>query len=106
MWLAVAISGIVFNCADGFGGGTNVTNNLIYNQCRESGDHVSVTRPHDDSCTTTVCSWVSYASLNCRWLAAVAATGRDEFLGPHSIHLRCTVRRGENVCQDVLILDL
>ena len=25
---------------DGFGGGTNVTNNLIYNQCRESGgDH-------------------------------------------------------------------
>ena len=22
---------------DGFGGGTNVTNNLIYNQCRESG---------------------------------------------------------------------
>ena len=22
-----------------FGGGTNVTNNLIFNQCRESGDH-------------------------------------------------------------------
>ena len=30
-------AGINFN--DGFGGGTNVTNNLIYNQCRESGDH-------------------------------------------------------------------
>ena len=27
---------------DGFGGGTNVTNNLIYNQCRESGGE---TRP-------------------------------------------------------------
>jgi hypothetical protein len=30
-------AGINFN--DGFGGGTNVTSNLIYNQCRESGDH-------------------------------------------------------------------
>ena len=30
-------AGINFN--DGFGGGTNVTNNLIFNQCRESGDH-------------------------------------------------------------------
>jgi len=30
-------AGINFN--DGFGGGTNVTQNLIYNQCRESGDH-------------------------------------------------------------------
>merc|ERR1719223_1007712 len=30
-------AGINFN--DGFGGGTNVTHNLIYNQCRESGDH-------------------------------------------------------------------
>ena len=30
-------AGINFN--DGFGGGTNVTRNLIYNQCRESGDH-------------------------------------------------------------------
>jgi hypothetical protein len=30
-------AGINFN--DGFGGGTNVTKNLIYNQCRESGDH-------------------------------------------------------------------
>ena len=30
-------AGINFN--DGFGGGTNVTDNLIFNQCRESGDH-------------------------------------------------------------------
>ena len=30
-------AGINFN--DGFGGGTNVSDNLIYNQCRESGDH-------------------------------------------------------------------
>ena len=30
-------AGINFN--DGFGGGTNVSNNLIFNQCRESGDH-------------------------------------------------------------------
>eukprot|EP01043_Picozoa_sp_COSAG02_P002412 COSAG02_NODE_55_length_43887_cov_30.660364_33_plen_712_part_00 len=30
-------AGINFN--DGFGGGTNVTSNLIFNQCRESGDH-------------------------------------------------------------------
>jgi len=30
-------AGINFN--DGFGGGTNVTKNLIFNQCRESGDH-------------------------------------------------------------------
>jgi|EP01046_Picozoa_sp_COSAG06_P048241 hypothetical protein len=29
----------VWLCFVGFGGGTNVTNNLIYNQCRESGDH-------------------------------------------------------------------
>ena len=32
--LALTVSGGV---QDGFGGGTNVTNNLIYNQCRESG---------------------------------------------------------------------
>jgi hypothetical protein len=30
-------AGVNFN--DGFGGGTNVTDNLIFNQCRESGDH-------------------------------------------------------------------
>ena len=27
------------NLNDGFGGGTNISNNLIFNQCRESGDH-------------------------------------------------------------------
>lgn len=27
------------NFNDGFGGGTNTTRNLIFNQCRESGDH-------------------------------------------------------------------
>ena len=34
-------SRLLLHCSqnDGFGGGTNVTSNLIYNQCRESGDH-------------------------------------------------------------------
>lgn len=30
-------AGINFN--DGFGGGNNVTNNVLFNFCRESGDH-------------------------------------------------------------------
>ena len=65
--------------ADGFGGGTNISNNLIYNQCRESGDHVSVKWPHNDSCTTMVWCWVS-CFANCWRLAVDAVTGRDEQL--------------------------
>lgn len=40
-WLIyIVVDGIkIVNFNDGFGGGTNVTDNLIYNQCRESGDH-------------------------------------------------------------------
>jgi hypothetical protein len=27
------------NLNDGFGGGSSITSNLIFNQCRETGDH-------------------------------------------------------------------
>eukprot|EP01083_Nonionella_stella_P091597 256156_1 len=52
-------AGINFN--DGFGGGNNVESNLLFNTCRESGDHgpfnswdrqVFVTRVHDGSIST------------------------------------------------------
>jgi hypothetical protein len=60
-----------------------VTNNLIYNQCRESGDHVRQQQ---------LCALVLLLLLSDRRIVPSMNAGSDERLGPQRVHLGRQVR--------------
>ncbi len=67
--LSSPLSGINFN--DGFGGGNEVSENVIFNQCRQSGDHGTprALQPRSTAKTSACMPLPAPLSLECHRLS-------------------------------------